>query len=63
MWEKYENIWDSIKNKPGIKFHSEPIYEKKNLKAKVREFDGVIKPNILGNDTPQKICLILELFV
>ena len=29
VWEKYEDIWDVIKNKLGIKFHSEPIYEKK----------------------------------
>ena len=28
VWEKYEEIWDVIKNKLGIKFHSEPIYEK-----------------------------------
>ena len=27
VWEKYEQIWDVIKNKLGIKFHSEPIYE------------------------------------
>ena len=40
VWEKYEQIWDVIKNKLGIKFHSEPIYEQKYLKAKVREFDG-----------------------
>ena len=25
--EKYEEIWEVIKNKVGIKFHSEPIYE------------------------------------
>ena len=29
VWEKYERIWDVIKNKLGIKFHSKPIYEKK----------------------------------
>ena len=28
VWEKYEDIWDVIKNKLGIKFHSEPVYEK-----------------------------------
>ena len=28
--EKYEEIWNVIKNKLGIKFHSEPIYERKN---------------------------------
>ena len=31
--EKYEDIWDVIKNKLGIKFHSKPIYEKKILKS------------------------------
>ena len=54
VWEKYEHIWDVIKNKLGIKFHSEPIYEQKYLKAKVRELDGVIKTNFLGNDTPKE---------
>ena len=52
--EKYEQIWDVIKNKLGIKFHSKPIYEQKYLKAKVREFDGVIKTNFLGNDMPKE---------
>ena len=27
VWEKYEQIWDVIKNKLGIKFHSKPIYD------------------------------------
>ena len=54
VWEKYPKIWDAIKNKLGIKFHSDPIYEQKYLKAKVREFDGVIKTNFLGNDTPKE---------
>ena len=48
--EKYEQIWDVIKNKPGINFHSESSYEKNYLKAKVREFDGVIKKNFLCDD-------------
>ena len=52
--EKYEEIWDVIKNKLGIKFHSEPIYEKKYLKAKVREFEGEIRTNFLGNGTPKE---------
>ena len=53
VWEKYENIWDVIKNKLEIKL-SEPIYGQKYLKNKVREFDGVIKSNFLGNDTPKE---------
>ena len=54
VWEKYEQIWDVIKNKLSIKFHSKPIYKQKYLKAKVRKFDGVIKTNFLGNDMPKE---------
>ena len=54
VWEKYEEIWDVIKNKLSIKFHSEPIYENKYLKAKVREFDGDIKTNFLSNGLPKE---------
>ena len=54
LWEKYDKIWNTIKNKLGIKFHSDPVYEYKYLKAKVREFNGVIKTNFLGNDMPKE---------
>ena len=47
-------IWDVIKNKLGIKFHSELVYDKAYIKAKVREFDGVIKTNFWYNDTPKE---------
>ena len=43
-----------IKDILGIKFHSESVYEYKYLKAKVREFDAVIKTNFLDNDIPKK---------
>ena len=52
VWDKYDKIWDVIKDKLGINFHSEPVYEYRYLKAKVREFDGAIKTNFLGNDVP-----------
>ena len=42
---KYEQIWDAMKNKLKIKFQSEPVYEYKYLKIKVREYGGVIKTN------------------
>ena len=54
VWDKYDEIWNAIENKLGIKFHSNPIYEQKYLKAKVREFDCVIKTNFLGNDMPKE---------
>ena len=51
---KYNEIWDKIKEKLNIKFHSEPIYDKKYIKAKVREYDSVIKTNFLGNKVPKE---------
>ena len=61
VWDKYDKIWDVIKDKLGIKFHSETFYEYKYLKSKLREFDGVIRTNFLGNDMPKKICFIIAL--
>ena len=54
VWENYVEVWDVIKNKLGIKFHSRPISEQKYLKAKVREFNGAIKTNFLVNDMPKE---------
>ena len=54
VWDKCDKNWDVIKDKLGIKFHSEPVYEYKYLKAKVREFDGVIKTKFLGNGMPKE---------
>ena len=39
-----------IKNKLGIRFHSENVSEYKYL----REYDGVIKTNFFGNDMPKE---------
>ena len=54
VWDKYNKIWDVIKDILDIKFHSEPVYEYKYLKAKVREFDGMVKTNFFGNDIPKE---------
>ena len=45
---------EQIKEKLSIKFHSEPVYDQKYLKAKVREFDGKIKRKFLSNDVPKE---------
>ena len=51
---KYNEIWDKIKEKLSIKFHSMPVYDETYIKAKVREFDGKIKTNVLGNRIPKE---------
>ena len=44
----------NIKEKLNIKFNSMPVYDEKYIKAKVREFNGVIKTNFLGDEIPKE---------
>ena len=48
--DKYNEIFDKIKEKLNIKFDSMSIYDEKYIKAKVKEFNGVIKTNFLGDE-------------
>ena len=57
----YKQIWNVIRNKLSIKFRSKPIYEEKYLKAKVKEFDGVIKKAFWLMACQKKVCIVLTL--
>ena len=48
--DKYNEIWDKIKMDLNKKLHSMPVHDEKYIKAKVREFNGVIKTNFLGDE-------------
>ena len=39
---EYNEIWNKIKRTLNIKFHSQPIYDEKYVKTKVKTFNGVI---------------------
>ena len=52
--DKYNEIWDKIKETLSIKFHSTPAFDEKNIKAKVRELNGAIKTNFLGDEVPKE---------
>ena len=54
MLDKYNEIWDKIKNTLYIKFHGVPVYDKKYIEAKVREISGVTKTNFLGGEVPKE---------
>ena len=41
--DKCNKIWNRIKKTLNIKFYSMPVYHEKYIKAKVRQFNGVIK--------------------
>ena len=39
LLKKYNKIWNKIKKTLNVKFHSMPVYDKKYIKANVREFN------------------------
>ena len=52
--DKCNAISDKIKGELNIKFHSMPVYDEKHIKAKVREFNGVIKTDFLRDEIPKE---------
>ena len=52
--DKYNKIWDKMKETLNINFHSMPVYDEKYVKVKVREFNGAIKTNFLGEKIPKE---------
>ena len=52
--DKCNETWNKIKKTLNIKFHSMPVYDEKYIYAKVREFNGVIKTNFLGDEIPKE---------
>ena len=46
--------WIKVKESVSIKFNSMPVYDEKYIKAKVREFSGVIKTNFLVDKIPKE---------
>ena len=51
--EIYNEIWNKIKKALNIELHSMPVYDEKYIKAKVREFNSVIKTNFLSDEVPK----------
>ena len=53
--DKYNDIWNKFKKTLNIKFYSMLVYDEECIRAKVREFYGVIKTNILGDEIPKDV--------
>ena len=51
--DKYNKIWDKVNETLNIKYQSMPVYDEKYIKAKIIEFDNVIKTNFLGDKIPK----------
>ena len=61
LLERYNEIWEKVKYSPKKEFDSEPVYNKKYLKAKIKSYDGKSSTNFHSNKIPkedsQYICL------
>ena len=51
---KYNEIWSKVKKTLNIQIHSMSVYDEKYIKAKVRELNGVVKTNFLGDEIIKK---------
>ena len=54
VYVKYNQIWNKIKKLLGVKFHSEPIYDDKCIKTKVKTFSKVINTLLSGDEIPKE---------
>ena len=54
MYIKYTEIWNKIKNILNVKFHSQPIYDDKYIKIKVRTFNNMINTLFSGDEIPKE---------
>ena len=52
--DQYNEIWNKIKKDLNIKLHRMPVYDEKYIKAKARQFNGVIKTNFLDDEIPKE---------
>ena len=54
MYLKYTEIWNKIKKSLSTKFHSQPIYDDKYIKTKVKTFSSMINTLFSGNEIPKE---------
>ena len=54
VYLKYNEIWNKIKNMLSIKFHSQPIYDEKYRKTKVKTFSSTLNTLFSGDETPKE---------
>ena len=54
LLEKYNEIWEKVKDSLKREFGSKPVYNKKYLKAKIKSYNGKINTNFHNNKIPKK---------
>ena len=54
VYLKYTEIWNKIKDILNVKFHSQPIYDDKYIKTKVKTFNNMINTLFSGDEIPKE---------
>ena len=54
MYLKYSEIWNKTKSILNVKFHSQPIYDEKYIKTKVKTFNNTINTLSSGHEIPKE---------
>ena len=49
LFEKYNKTWEKVKNSLKKDFDSEPVYNKKYLKAKIKSYKGKLNTVFYNN--------------
>ena len=61
LLEKYNEIWEKVKNIIKKKIDTELLYNEKYLKTKIKSYNGKTNPNFHNNKIPKEgsqfICL------
>ena len=54
LLEKYNEMWDKVKNSIRKEFVSKPVYNEKYLKANRKFYNGKINTNFHNNEIPRQ---------
>ena len=54
IYLKYPEMWNKIKSILNVKFHSQPIYDDKYIKTKVKAFNNIINTLFSGDEIPKE---------
>ena len=52
VYLKYNEIWNKINLILNVKFHSQPVYDDKYIKTKVKTFNNSINTLFSGDEIP-----------
>ena len=62
VYLKYNEIWNKIKSIINVKFHSQPIYDDKYIKTKVKIFNSMINTLFSRDEIPKEkiyyVCIL-----